>query len=547
MLAYHRRGQAFRIRDVINHEWITHVVQSTHALGRRGRPGQARIPRRAIALLVAIVAIAVGATYYLVSAPNSPAASVPAGPQLRDPAASTVVLSGSPAVLTARLAGELFVSSPIVVLASPAAPAPLAAAARAAEDHAAPLLLAGGSAPLLGRAVLAEISRLHPSYVLAVGLSASALSADLPGIRVVTSTSALPAASAPASLRKVTLLARQGRERAATSAGVSAAIATARAAGAQVITMRGYDPRAYPAAISALAASKPRFVVAVGAGFGTAASLEAKVAVAETGVQLPGGGQLLFPGHRLVAMYGHPGAPALGALGEQSLAASVTRIRKLAAPYRALSRVPVIPAFEIIATVAQASAGPGGLYSYESSVASLRPWVERATRDGFYVILDLQPGRANLLTQAKRYRPLLRLPNVGLALDPEWKLQPGQLPLQQIGSVSITEVNSVVNWLAALTAKYHLPQKLLVIHQFRLASIQDESRLNTHHQDLAIVIHMDGQGTPAAKVQTWDAVTEAAPRGVFFGWKNFFVKDHPMMDPQETMDRSPQPVMISYQ
>jgi len=34
---------------------------------------------------------------------------------------------------------------------------------------------------------------------------------------------------------------------------------------------------------------------------------------------------------------------------------------------------------------------------------------------------------------------------------------------------------------------------------------------------------------------------------VFFGWKNFFVKDHPMMDPQETMARTPQPVMISYQ
>jgi hypothetical protein len=163
------------------------------------------------------------------------------------------------------------------------------------------------------------------------------------------------------------------------------------------------------------------------------------------------------------------------------------------------------------------------------------------------VILDLQPGRANLLSQAKLYRSLLRLPDVGLALDPEWKLQPGQLPLRQIGSVSITEINSVVNWLAALTARYHLPQKLLVVHQFRLASIQDEARLNTRHQDLAIVIHMDGQGSPAAKVQTWDAVTAAAPHGVFFGWKNFFVKDHPMMNPQETMHRSPQPVMISYQ
>jgi hypothetical protein len=180
-------------------------------------------------------------------------------------------------------------------------------------------------------------------------------------------------------------------------------------------------------------------------------------------------------------------------------------------------------------------------------VASLRPWVRLANKDGLYVILDLQPGRANLLTQAKLYKSLLKLPDVGLALDPEWKLQPGQLPLQQIGSVKISEINSVVTWLAALTARYRLPQKLLVIHQFRLSMIQGESRLDTHHSDLAIVIHMDGQGTPADKQQTWDAITAAAPRGVFFGWKNFFVKDHPMLDPVETMDHYPQPVMISYQ
>jgi len=46
--------------------------------------------------------------------------------------------------------------------------------------------------------------------------------------------------------------------------------------------------------------------------------------------------------------------------------------------------------------------------------------------------------------------------------------------------------------------------------------------------------------------QTWDAITGAAPRGVCFGW-NFFVKDHPMLTPSQTMARAPQPTMISYQ
>jgi hypothetical protein len=257
--------------------------------------------------------------------------------------------------------------------------------------------------------------------------------------------------------------------------------------------------------------------------------------------------QILFPGHLLVALYGHPGAPALGALGQQGLSASIARARRVAAPYRALSRVPVIPAFEIIATVAQAHPGMDGNYSYQSPVASLRPWVRRAAAAGMYVILDLQPGRASLLAQARRHQSLLELPDVGLAVDPEWKLAPGQLPLHQIGSVSVTEVNSVIRWLAGLTARYRLPQKLLVLHQFRLSMIRDEQRLDTRYQDLAILIHMDGQGTPSDKQQTWDAVTRAAPAGVFFGWKNFYVKDHPMISPRETMARTPRLSMVSYQ
>ena len=164
-----------------------------------------------------------------------------------------------------------------------------------------------------------------------------------------------------------------------------------------------------------------------------------------------------------------------------------------------------------------------------------------------YVILDLQPGRASLLAQAKIYQSLLELPDVGLALDPEWKLAPGQLPLRQIGSVSIAEVNGVVTWLANLTARHRLPHKLLVLHQFELSMIGDEHALDTRYQDLAILIHMDGQGTPAEKQQTWETITRAAPAGVFFGWKNFYVKDHPMLSPRQTIARTPRLSMISYQ
>ncbi len=505
----------------------------------RGRSGARR--RRPWAALAVTLAVAVGATSCTAAAaPPSRRVLTRLAPRARPPASAVVVLSGAPAVLASAAAQSFLASAPVVVLADPGRPAVLAAAAADAMRVHAPLLL---TAAAVSGALRAQIHALKPRAVLAVGLSGNALAAWLPGIRVVTDLALLPPTKAPRPLDRVALLVRQGD----TGAGTLAAVTTARVAGAQVIGVSGDDPQADPAAIDALAAARPLQVVAIGAGFGPAGQLASRVAVAETGRQLPGGGQVLFPFRRLVALYGHPGTPSLGALGQQDLQASIERARSLAAAYRPLSTVPVVPAFEIIATVAEAFPGPDGDYSYETPVATLRPWVRQAIAAGMYVILDLQAGRASLLAQARAYQPLLRLPDVGLAIDPEWKLQPGQLPLQQIGSVSISEVNSVVRWLAALTARYQLPQKLLVLHQFRLSMITNEQRLDTSFGDLAIVIHMDGQGTPQDKDQTWDAITSAAPAGVFFGWKNFFVKDDPMMTPQQTMARTPQPVMISYQ
>ncbi len=453
--------------------------------------------------------------------------------------AVSVLASTAPAALTVAFAKRLFSSAPVVVVAASGRTA-VAAAARAATAAHAPLLL---SAAAVSAPLLAEIADLHPSAVLAVGVTPATLAARLPGVQVVTSAAKLPATIAPSPLRRVVVLIHSGSG----GTAVAAVTTTARVAGATVVAVKGNDPRTDPAAIRALARARPRAVLAIGRGFGPAGRLAARVAVAATGRQLPGGRQVLFPGHRLVALYGHPGTPGLGVLGDQDLAASIERARAVAAQYRPLSRVPVVPAFEIIATVAQAAAGPDGTYSYETPVSMLRPWVRQASAAGMYVVLDLQPGRASLLTQAEHYKSLLALPNVGLALDAEWKLQPGQLPLRQIGSVSITEVNSVVRWLAALTARDHLPQKLLVLHQFRLSMISGERYLDTSHDDLTIVIHMDGQGTPSMKQATWDAVTAAAPRRVHFGWKNFYVKDDPTLSPGETMTKSPTPVMISYQ
>ena len=267
----------------------------------------------------------------------------------------------------------------------------------------------------------------------------------------------------------------------------------------------------------------------------------------DSGTTLPGGGRVLFPGHRLVALYGHPDISGLGVLGEQDLPGSLARAAALAAQYQPLSTVPVIPTFEIIASYADSVPGDDGNYSAETSAAALRPWVQAAGQAGMYVVLDLQPGRTDFLSQAKLYTDLLALPYVGLALDPEWRLGPDQLPLQQIGGVDAAEVNTVIDWLAELTTGHQLPQKLLVLHQFRLSMLHHGEAITTARPEVAVLIHMDGQGTPGLKDETWQAVTAAAPPGVTFGWKNFYRNDTPMLTPTQTMSKQPSPVMISYQ
>jgi len=262
---------------------------------------------------------------------------------------------------------------------------------------------------------------------------------------------------------------------------------------------------------------------------------------------LPSGSDDVLDGRRMVALYGAPGTSSLGALGEQSLDKSVQRVKRLAKTYDGLTEDDVVPTFELIATVAATKAGPDKDFSSELSLPTLRPWVERAAREGVYVVLDLQPGRTDFVRQAQRYAPLLKYPHVGLALDPEWRLGPKERHLEQIGSVHAREVNATIDWLAGFTRRHDLPQKLLIVHQFRPSMVTDRTMVRTGSEAVSVVIHADGQGRQSAKRQTWTRLHKGAPDGVGWGWKNFIDEDQPMLTPKQTYRIRPAPDFVSYQ
>ncbi|MBO0984360.1 hypothetical protein [Rathayibacter sp. SD072] len=488
---------------------------------------------------------------------------------------TTTAAPAGPVVLAADAAATsaaLFTSAPLVVVVEEA-PASVVLAAQLAITWGVPLLVAPAAAsasasPAPGP-LDAELARLGTSRVIAVGSVAAP--ADIETVQ----TEATPEAVAEATGVEVSALAIADLagfapgpsaeppfgavpERAEPPTGVLAlaqpvdadvpALATARAAGVPVTLVEGADLLASGAAVTAVAEAAPTATLLLGAGLAAQTAPEWSLRAAATGWQLPGGGQRLFGGHLFVAIYGTPGAPVLGILGEQGLEATIERAATVAEPYRALTPLQVVPSLEIITTVAAGSAGGDGDYSNELPADGIRPYIDAAAAAGMYVVLDLQPGRSDFLTQARAYEELLRLPNVGLALDPEWRLAPDEVPLVQIGRVSAAEVDSVTTWLADLVRDAGLPPKMLVLHQFRSSMLQDRSSIRRDRPELEFLVHVDGQGAQPDKQATWNALHRDAPEDFAWGWKNFYDEDLPMLTPAQTMaDVSPLPDLVTYQ
>jgi len=259
--------------------------------------------------------------------------------------------------------------------------------------------------------------------------------------------------------------------------------------------------------------------------------------------QLPRGGRQIFPQWRVVAYYGSAYGPALGVLGRADPDTSAIRLSRAAAAFARPDR-PVLPAFELIATVANGFPTPRGTYSTPMADRDIARYLAAARSHKLLLFLDVQPGRASFLPEVRRYARWLREPDVGLALDPEWKLGPGERPGAQIGHTDAATINSVSAYVAGIVANYHLPQKLFVVHQFRASMIVHREQV-VARAGLAIVFHIDGFGGQRIKRDVY-ADLHVAP-GFYNGFKLFYLVDHEMMTPAQALSLVPPPDLISYQ
>lgn len=263
--------------------------------------------------------------------------------------------------------------------------------------------------------------------------------------------------------------------------------------------------------------------------------------------QLPRGGRQVFPHYRLVGFAGLPGAPALGRLGIGRLGDRVDEIERWGRRY-AHGRTP-LPVLELIATVVQGSPGADGMYRFHVSDQVIRRVLQVARRHHALLLLNIQPGRAAFLPEVKRLRHWLEQPDVGLALDPEWAVGPGEVPMQEFGHTSGAELNRVSAWVSRLVRRHDLPQKVLVYHQLTGSIVRHPGALEPH-PGVAVVQSVDGIGSRADKVATWRKLQKDRPRFVHAGFKLFFEEDQragPLMTPRQVLALRPRPEYVLYE
>jgi hypothetical protein len=278
------------------------------------------------------------------------------------------------------------------------------------------------------------------------------------------------------------------------------------------------------------------------AGLGATGTAIAPVASAAT-ARLPDGGRAIFPGHVLVAYYGTAGTGVLGVLGEDTPDRITKRLRAAARPFAGDGRTPQI-VYELIVTVADGTSGPDGDYSHDIAREAVSRYIAAAHRNKALLVLDLQPGRSGFLPVARRWTWALRDPWVGLALDPEWRMGPTQVPARSIGHVRASEVNSVSKWLNGLTVRNDLPQKLFLIHQFRTEMVTNLANVVPRTR-LAMVQHVDGFGSQSQKLSTYHTVARA--KQFHMGFKLFYDEDYGLMSPRRVLAIRPRVSFVSYQ
>jgi hypothetical protein len=276
-------------------------------------------------------------------------------------------------------------------------------------------------------------------------------------------------------------------------------------------------------------------------------SLAAPPPAAPALAELPRGGREIFPSYRLVGFCGTPGAPALGKL-DGNLPARAKSLQGFADKYARDRKV--LPVFELIAVVVQSYPGADGKYRRRVDDAVVDAYLQAARQSKALLLLNVQPGQADFLTEVSHFEKYLREPDVGIALDPEWAMKPKQKPGVFYGQTTGGAINEIAAYLSGIVKEGNLPEKVLVFHQLLRFIVKDEASVEPY-PGVVLVKSVDGLGPKHSKLVTYSDLMKTMTTGVHPGFKLFFDEDTRsggrLMTPAEVLALVPEPEYVMYE
>ena len=112
----------------------------------------------------------------------------------------------------------------------------------------------------------------------------------------------------------------------------------------------------------------------------------------------------------LVTWYGNPHTPLMGILGEYEGEELARRLKEQAAAFEPLTTKKVVPAYHLIAVVAQGGPGDDGLWRRRELKEVIDSMLEQARANGFPLILDVQVGHSRVEDELDYLKPWLEEP-----------------------------------------------------------------------------------------------------------------------------------------
>ena len=246
----------------------------------------------------------------------------------------------------------------------------------------------------------------------------------------------------------------------------------------------------------------------------------------------------------LVTWYGNPRSNRMGILGEYRGEALAEGLREQARAYQGLTPKRVMPAYELIATVATNTPGRDGMWRRRETADVIERMLQEARANKFKLILDVQVGHSTVPRELEYLRKYVEEPDVYVALDPEFHMWEGQTPGRQIGHTLADDVNYTIGWMDRIIRARNLPPKVLIVHQFTLNMLPDKEKVKDSPL-VDVALDMDGWGGRELKVATYRMVTRKPLE--YLGIKLFYRKDTRMLMPAEVLALKPLPSVVVYQ